>query len=442
MKIIKKLSQTEMIIKVLYILGLIYSFLALLFSRSFVGVYFLNYRFGELVMLISAISLVYFTFLPFSSNKIVGRLRILNIGLFIIFGINLFLSNSSILNPYSFKTSTYIWSLGFLLIGIFGNKFEINNKSFLLFIGILVIVYLTAIYGFPSWIQELFLNYSDKYEPHKAADIVLMLIIFSTYIKSFFDHNFSSLCVHGVLYSLFLPLLLYKSRASFIAASIFFVYLLFLHRREFITYLSKSFLLIITCFVLATFSTIFAQRLVIEEFSPEEIGNSYSQLGEYKFETYKEGQEFLYIENERLFSADGNLNWRLQMWQDQISFVPEDGNIITGVGHKEILRVFNYRNFPSGNNRRGLDGLNENLHNFFVTLYARGGLITLMFYLYLYYFLIKNTKQANFFDFIVSLFCIFFVSSFDSSMENAHFPLIFYFFIGNYFFKNNLKDSK
>ena len=442
MKIMKKLFQSNMIIKPLYLLGLIYSFLALLFSRSFVGVYFLNYRIGELVMLISAISLVYFTFLPFSSNELVRRLRIINIGLFMIFGINLFLSNSSIFNTYSFKTSTYIWSLGFFLIGIFGNKFEIDKKLFLLFIGILAVVYSTAIYEFPLWIQDLFLNYSDKYEPHKAADIVLMLIIFSTYFKSFLDHNFSSLSVHSVLYSLFLPLLLYKSRASFVAASINFIYLLILHKKEFINNVSKSFLLGIACLIIATFSTIFSQRLVIEEFSPEEIGNSYSQLGEYKFETYRDGQAFLYIENQRFFSGDGNLNWRLQMWQDQISFVPEDGNIITGVGHKEILRVFDYRNFPSGNNRRGLDGLNENLHNFFVTLYARGGLVTLLLYLYLYYFLVKHTKRAYFFDFTIALFCVFFVSSFDSSMENAHFPLIFYFFIGNYFFKNNLKDSK
>ena len=200
MKIIKKLFQSNMIIKPLYLLGLIYSFLALLFSRSFVGVYFLNYRIGELVMLISAISLVYFTFLPFSSNELVRRLRIINIGLFMIFGINLFLSNSSIFNTYSFKTSTYIWSLGFFLIGIFGNKFEIDKKLFLLFIGILAVVYSTAIYEFPLWIQDLFLNYSDKYEPHKAADIVLMLIIFSTYFKSFLDHNFSSLSGHSVLY--------------------------------------------------------------------------------------------------------------------------------------------------------------------------------------------------------------------------------------------------
>jgi len=132
------------------------------------------------------------------------------------------------------------------------------------------------------------------------------------------------------------------------------------------------------------------------------------------------------------------------MWQDQINFTIEDGNIFTGLGYKNILKVFTVetRSYPSGtgsNDRRGLDGLNENLHNFFVTLFARGGLITLLVFMYFFYYLLKNVNKTHFYDLLFLMVSILFVSSFDSSMENAHFPLIFYLFIGNHFFNNNLK---
>ena len=62
------------------------------------------------------------------------------------------------------------------------------------------------------------------------------------------------------------------------------------------------------------------------------------------------------------------------MWQDQIIYTLEDGNIFSGVGYKEILRVFIVETPPVGgdvnnpgsygHDRRGLDGLNENLHNY------------------------------------------------------------------------------
>jgi hypothetical protein len=221
------------------------------------------------------------------------------------------------------------------------------------------------------------------------------------------------------------------------------IYFLISHLSEIKSNSFKSLFLVLACFIVATFSTIASQRLVIEEISVEEIGSSYIQLSQYKFETYVEEKSFLYFNNNRLFSADGNLNWRLQMWQDQITFTIEDGNIFTGLGYKNILKVFTVETEDTGggggNNRRGLDGLNENLHNFFVTLFARGGLITLSVFMYLFYYLLKNVNKTHFYDLLFLMFSILFVSSFDSSMENAHFPLIFYLFIGNHFFNNNLK---
>jgi hypothetical protein len=370
-------------------------------------------------------------------------LKYINFLLLGIFSINLYISESSILNPYTYKSSTYTWSLGFLLIGIFGKKFRLNKATFILSIFLILNLYITSIYGFPFWIQEFFIENSDKYEPHKAADLVLILIIFSTYLKIYLKNNFKFFVIQSTILSLFLPLLLYKSRASFIAMFVYGIYFLISHLSEIKSNSFKSLFLVLACFIVATFSTIASQRLVIEEISVEEIGSSYIQLSQYKFETYVEEKSFLYFNNNRLFSADGNLNWRLQMWQDQITFTIEDGNIFTGLGYKNILKVFTVETEDTGggggNNRRGLDGLNENLHNFFVTLFARGGLITLSVFMYLFYYLLKNVNKTHFYDLLFLMFSILFVSSFDSSMENAHFPLIFYLFIGNHFFNNNLK---
>ena len=43
--------------------------------------------------------------------------------------------------------------------------------------------------------------------------------------------------------------------------------------------------------------------------------------------------------------------------------------------------------------RSGLDGLNENVHNFFVNIFARGGIIHLSMYLYLIYQISKAGSQ-------------------------------------------------
>ena len=59
-------------------------------------------------------------------------------------------------------------------------------------------------------------------------------------------------------------------------------------------------------------------------------------------------------------TADGNLNWRLQLWQDIYMFAEQNNEIMFGQGfHVSSFVVFN--NFIYS----GLDGLNENSYNYF-----------------------------------------------------------------------------
>ena len=80
--------------------------------------------------------------------------------------------------------------------------------------------------------------------------------------------------------------------------------------------------------------------------------------------------------------------------------------------------------------RLGLDGLNEHVHNNWFNI-LQGGLFQLIFYLTFYYFVITTyyKKQKNY-KILFLILPILFVSFFDSSMENSHFPILYYFFLG------------
>ena len=45
--------------------------------------------------------------------------------------------------------------------------------------------------------------------------------------------------------------------------------------------------------------------------------------------------------------------------------------------------------------RQGLDRLNENVHNFPITLLARGGLVTLFIYIYMYTLILLKMKKKQ-----------------------------------------------
>ena len=80
---------------------------------------------------------------------------------------------------------------------------------------------------------------------------------------------------------------------------------------------------------------------------------------------------FLYIVDGRIYSDDGNANWRLQIWQDVIHDSIQKKNYIYGIGYKDKIPAMDD---PS---RSGYDGTNENVHNFLINNYARGGIIHL-----------------------------------------------------------------
>ena len=58
---------------------------------------------------------------------------------------------------------------------------RVINKNYLLQV-LLIGIYFLSIYGFPSQIINLFYQYSDKFEPHKGSDLVIIFLIINFFI--------------------------------------------------------------------------------------------------------------------------------------------------------------------------------------------------------------------------------------------------------------------
>ena len=435
--------QLKKIINSKFLIYNVFTFivLSIIFSRSFLGLYLFNLRVGEIYIAFSGfiliITLFFYKYLLNENHQ--KLIRVLQV-IAILFLFTLILTNSSLLNPYTFRTSSYIWSVGFLILGIIFTKYQIKNTITILFFqAILLSIFYVAVYDSPDFLINFFQSFSDKYEPHKGSDVVLNFILINM-LFSFSNKKKNDIFeLFLINSSIFLPLLLYKSRAAFIAALIYIFLNLYSQKKYLKIFNLRRLIVYLLMIILIIISTFLSQKYIITDFSEstlESIPSAFKTLGEYKFSKYKDDYPILYISNKRIYSGDGNLNWRLQLWQDAIEDNIESESIISGFGYKEKLKVFVENNTGYGNDRVGLDGLNENVHNYFLTIFLRGGVIQLAVFLFFYWNLFRLVQKNDKLDFFKFFIPLIFVSLFDSSMENSHFPLIFYFFIGNQFIKN------
>jgi len=411
---------------------LVYILLSICLSRTFSGIYVFGLRWGEIII---ATAIIYLFFFIFSVPKKNNKLNLLTLLVFSFFVIILYRSNS-LINPYTYKTSSYIWTLAFLVLGSRINKINFNKNYKLIFSIFFIYLYLISVFGFPKQIQELFISISDKFELHKGSDLILIIVIL------FFTFNKSKIVNSKAPYlfiffiSLYIPLLLYKSRASFIACLIFTLIevtkIFWLNKFTFKQYLTIFLLFIINL----TSSTLISQKFVIQESDiTKQVIIAYKELGAYRYDTFNKELPLLYIKEKRLYSSDGNLDWRIQMWQDMIDYMNKNKDTyVLGFGYGDKLPVFYEEFYPDAIFRIGLDGLNEHLHNFWLTILARGGLFHLFIFIFIYIYIFREIKSKTSISVTISILMpILFVAFFDSAMENAHFSVILYFFLGNQF---------
>ena len=389
-------------------------------------------------MAFALILFVFTLFFKFENNPLSLLNSNVRLGLtllFIFFIITFVYSNSQLTDPYSYKTSTYIWSLSFLFLGLSSKEIKLNKTGIQIFQLVIVFVYVTSIYGYPEGLIDFILQISDKYELHKGSDLALFYIISIVVINkncSYSFNGFKYLCINS---SLFLPLLLFKSRSAFIACFIFFIYEFYKCLKDSSFQKKQTLILLTTSIFLLSISTYLTQNKEIpEEINIDLISESYNSLSEYRLKHYQQDYPLFYFEDGRVFSGDGNLNWRLIMWQDAIDDNIDENKLLLGLGYKEKFKVFKIDNTGFGNDRRGLDQLNEQVHNYFVTILLRGGLLQLVIILFIFYNILNSSLiNSSSVSLGFFMFAVLFISCFDSSMENSHFPLLFYYFLGNFY---------
>ncbi len=409
------------------------------FSRSFVGISVLGFRIGELSMLFSILSMVFFIYLSINNNlygEFVSRRFVLtNIFFLFSFFVLTIINQGSFFSTYTFKSSSYIWSIGFFYLGIIIFKdISISTRMPYLIGFYLIYLYIYAVLDFPQSVMDFFLNISDKYEPHKGSDILIMTLVPLYFVNRFFENKRLSLNYCLFASALFLPLLLYKSRGAFIAFVVFLFFEIYYLRYSFKTSFLKNIFLI----TIAVFIFIISSFIVTEnEVEIDSVGTTVTQLATYRIPDTEKEFAPVFIVDGRLYSSDSNLNWRFQIWQDVIEDMQEKNIFFKGYGFNEKIPAMND---PL---RAGDDGLNENIHNFLLNVFARGGVFHFIIYLILLFLMIFKLKTIyNNYSFMSVILPIFLASFFDASMENAHFPLIFYFFIGFISYKDNFLDNR
>jgi hypothetical protein len=403
--------------------------LVALFTRSFMGLSFLNFRLGEWLILGCLIlscagALVYYSKHEFAKQHFYLILS------FIV--LVLLFSDKSFLNPYVYKSSSYIWSIGFIYIGIY---FTNNQpRSYFLYPLILlpVLHYFFSTGYYPNIVFEYFQNFSDKFEYPKGSDIFIVLISVNLILKNIITQK-SYVYLYSFTAGLLLPLLSYKSRGAALALVLYLVIEVLINFKYFISY-KKIF---ISSFFIFSIVFSFSSLRVANNYNlietDEEVLVSYQEVtGSITEIIAKKGtlQTFFsfYVENKRLISTDPTTNWRLDIWQDVYYDLKKESKLLSGYGYLDTIPVMLD---PTAPGRLGNDGLNENVHNIFITVLSRGGILHLLIYsLFIKSLFLKKSKYFN--PNTLPLVIPAYVNSFfDVGLDGVQFPFVFFFTLGH-----------
>ena len=422
---IKKLNLRDTFLASFFILYLIIGY----FNRSFVGLKIYNYRIGEFIVLLGFLISIY---VFISGNSVLKDKKILfNFRLIIFtFFISAILSNSNFIDTYTYKSSSYIWTIGYIFLGFYIGKFEIKNSKYFFIVGLVVLFsYIFSTGNYPNFIIDFFKQYSDKFQFTKASDSFHLILVSSLVINFFTDNKYFQLAYLYSISFLFLPLLIYQSRGSFIGILLYLIFETFYARRFIISEPKKVFVLILLAVIFLSAGIYRISGKSTDELSEEPvkvITETSERIIENK-DTIDTIFSF-YIENGRLLSSDPTANWRLDIWQDVIFDLSDRGKSLIGYGYKEVIPVMVDGSAPG---RLGKDGMNEHVHNYFFTTISRGGYVHFVFFI-LFYFSIIHFWYLKFNNLRVLSYLVpvFFVSSLDITMDGAHFPFIFFITLG------------
>ena len=405
-------------------------FFVLIFTRSFFGLEIFGFRLGELFVAFGLVLLVLSLFLYFLNKNIFKNFPHKSFYIFLIsFMISLFINNGSIFSTYTYKSSSFIWMIGYIFVGYyFFNKIELGKIHIYVLSLIPYIIYLFNSGNYPNIFMEFFYTYSDKFQFTKGSD-VLMAYVFCLFILKDSLSNEGYLVYLNLTGALLLPMFLTLSRASFFSGFLFLIISNLSLKKTIKKDLKKYILLILLGALIFIISAI--RLAALPEFenqaNPEPINLVQQSVNEViiRKNTNKFFLGFYFCEG-RLCSKDNTLDWRLDIWSDLVNDQTDKDKLLYGFGFNEMFEVMKDPNAPG---RLGRDGLNENVHNHIFTLIGRMGLLGLFSYLLFQLKLIAPMK-SNIYIFLLPLFL---VSAFDTTMESVQFPLLYYFLISNFY---------
>lgn len=423
----------------IYFLSLFYLFnlsLTIIFGRPFVGLMIFNQQLGKAYVLAGAISIGILLILKYGNLILLDKKfkAIINVLLFISisFIVSLFLNGFRV-DLYIFKSSSYIWSLGYCVLGYYFLK-NIKRELILFVIFCSAFgLYFASIINYPNFIIDIFISNSDKFQLIKAADSLLIFVILNFFFEKYskFDNRYKFLILMSS-FGMFLPYYIYQSRGSLLASVLFFVLSLISYRKFILKNLLLTFFYSLISFVLFYISSYSIAFISLDDsLLPDTFSEANSAIVDNILTEKEPRKGFLtfYIDNGRLQSLDATTNWRLDIWQDLTEDLSSKDKLFFGFGY---LEPFEIMNDPSEPGRLGRDGLNEHVHNYFFNIIGRGGLLQLFLFLlfYFYIFRIWINKNLSILDFLKFFAPILIVSSLDVTMEGVHFPFIFLSFLG------------
>ena len=409
----------------------------MVFMRSFVGIYIFGIQLGKiytglslLACLLLSSKKIFFLFFNEDLNNLRKSLQFVTLSFFVVVLIN----RNFTFDLSSLRNSSFVWSIGYFFIGYYlVNRI---NKYYLMVASSLVLFasYFITFINYPNFIMDFFISFGDKFQFIKAADTLLLLIVFNFLVKKMnFDTKFEFITFLFTL-SLFLPYFFVQSRGSVLGALIYLLFNLYSYRRYIINNYFRSLILIIFSGILFYGSSFLISGISYsDEYNPESIQEVNEILIDEVVTKKDVPKGFLtfYFADGRIHSYDNTTNWRLDIWQDLVEDLYKKNKILFGLGYEGIFEIMLD---PTAPGRLGRDGLNENVHNYFMNIFGRGGIFQLSIFLYLYLNIYRFWKQKGYStnSFYTLILPLLVVSSLDVTMEGVQFPLIFFSFLGYY----------
>ncbi|MAV60965.1 MAG: hypothetical protein CMQ83_01210 [Gammaproteobacteria bacterium] len=449
-----KLKNNMFILKNIKFIYLIFLSLTILFGRSFTGLYIFGFRIGELLIALCLIVSIVFLFIPIKYLKNNSGIANFYIHKLIIVSFFLIvpLTNGSFFDPYTFRSSSYVWTFAFLLISnIFLSSSKYDNQFFRLIPYFLPALYILSTIKFPDFLITFFVNYSDKFDFVKASDLLLVFIATNFIVRKVYKITKTDFSYFIFSSAVYLPYLLFKSKGAFFPAVLFVLfnlifYLKFINNnkgRSVIIFLIASLMFLASSFhIYGNFNFTKMGQDGFENVSitnTEDVVQNLSKLVDEK----NTSQIFasFYILEGRIYSQEQMADWRLQIWQDVVRDLFWNANYSTDSKGTVIRQQTNFRSdiFYKGfgyndilpamkfSERSGTDGTNQNPHNFLIYALGRGGLIQFilvcMFHLSIIIYFYQRDKN---FEILLFILPVLMTSFFDASMESVRFPLIYY----------------